>query len=149
MGVEWELFAGTVHRVAEAAELAGDPAAAFRFPLPDLVDEIFAAVVGAFVLPRFELALDHHLRRDAGMIHADDPQSILAAQAFVADEHVLSRVVERMADVQRAGDVRRRVDDREGCRVGPRRAQQPGAFRSEERRGGKEWVRTCRSRWWP
>src|SRR3546814_12314004 len=24
-----------------------------------------------------------------------------------------------------------------------------GAIRSEERRGGKECVRTCRSRWWP
>src|SRR3546814_20764816 len=24
-----------------------------------------------------------------------------------------------------------------------------GAFRSEERRGGTECVRTCRSRWWP
>src|SRR3546814_12177178 len=24
-----------------------------------------------------------------------------------------------------------------------------GAFRSEERRVGKEWVSTCRSRWWP
>src|SRR3546814_12671540 len=23
------------------------------------------------------------------------------------------------------------------------------AARSEERRGGKEWVSTCRSRWWP
>src|SRR3546814_8380287 len=33
-----------------------------------------------------------------------------------------------MADVQRAGDVRRRVDDREGCRVGTRRAKQPAAF---------------------
>src|SRR3546814_8325699 len=62
------------------------------------------------------------------MVHADDPQRILAAQAFVADEHVLQRIVERMADVQRAGDVRRRIDDRERRRVGTRGAKQPAAF---------------------
>src|SRR3546814_4035632 len=92
MRVHRELFARPVHRAAEAAELAGDLAAAFRFPLPDLVDEIFAAVVGALVLPGLELALDDHLRRDAGMVPADDPKRILAAQAFVADEHVLKGV---------------------------------------------------------
>src|SRR3546814_19039085 len=26
---------------------------------------------------------------------------------------------------------------------------QPATYRSEERRVGKEWVSTCRSRWWP
>ena len=87
--VHRELFARPVHRAAEAAELAGDLAAAFRFPLPDLFDEVLAAVIGALVLPRFHLAFDHHLRRDAGMVHADDPQRILAAQPLITDEHVL------------------------------------------------------------
>ena len=128
MRVHRELLAAPVHRTAETAELAGDLAAAFRLPLPHLVDEVLAAVIGALVLPRLQLAFDDHLRCDAGMVHADDPQSILAAKALVADEDVLQRVVKRMADVQRAGDVRRRVDDREGGGVGTRRAKQPAAF---------------------
>jgi hypothetical protein len=59
------------------------------------------------------------------MVHADDPQGIFAAQAFVADEDVLQCIIERMADVQRAGDIRRRIDDREGCRVGTRGRNSP------------------------
>src|SRR3546814_13052516 len=68
MRVHRELLARPVHRAAEAAELAGDLAAAFRLPLPHLVDEIFAAVVGALVLPGLELAPDDHLRCDTGMV---------------------------------------------------------------------------------
>ena len=49
-----------------------------------------------------ELALDHHLGGDAGMVGADHPQRVLALQPRVADEDVLQRVVERMADVERA-----------------------------------------------
>ena len=43
----------------------------------------------------------------------------LAAHALEADEHVLQRVVERMAHVQRAGDVGRRDDDAVGLGVAP------------------------------
>ena len=57
-------------------------------------------------------ALDDHLRGDAGMVGADHPQSILAAHPLAAGQNVLKRIVERMADVQRAGDVGRRHDDR-------------------------------------
>src|SRR3546814_5292169 len=110
------------------SDWSSDVCSSDLLPLPHLLDEILAAVVGALVLPLLELALDDHLRRDAGMIGADDPQSILAAQALVADEHVLQRVVERMADVERAGDVRRRVDDREGLRVGALRAIEAAAL---------------------
>src|SRR3546814_18969494 len=80
------------------SDWSSDVCSSDLLPLPHLLDEILAAVVGALVLPLLELALDDHLRRDAGMIGADDPQSILAAQALVADEHVLQRGVERMAE---------------------------------------------------
>src|SRR3546814_13185043 len=47
--VHGELFARPVHRAAETAELAGDLAATFTLPFPDLVDELFAGEVGAFL----------------------------------------------------------------------------------------------------
>ena len=65
-----------------------------------------------------ELALDDHLRGDAGMVHARLPEHVLAAHALEADQDVLQRVVERMPHMQRAGDVGRRDDDREGLGAG-------------------------------
>src|SRR3546814_9864463 len=43
-----------------------------------------------------------------------------------------------------------RIDHGERAdRAGPVREKSVQPIRSEERRGGKEWVRTCRSRWSP
>ena len=70
------------------------------------------------LLPLRQLALDDHLRGDAGMVRARLPEHVLAAHALEADEDVLERVVQRVADVQRAGDVGRRDDDRERLRPG-------------------------------
>ena len=58
-----------------------------------------------------ELALHHHLGGDAGVVRARLPQRVVAAHAVVAREHVHERVLEGMAHVQRAGDVRRRNRD--------------------------------------
>ena len=71
--VHGELFAAPVHRTAQAAQLAGDCAAGFLFPLPDFRNEVLARIVGALVLPLLHLPLDHHLRRDPGMVRADNP----------------------------------------------------------------------------
>jgi hypothetical protein len=126
--VHGELLAAPVHRTAEAPELAGDLAAALGLPFPDFGDEILAAVVGALVLALLELALDHHLGGDAGMVGADDPQRVLALETLVADDDVLQRVVERVADVQAAGDVGRRVDQRERLRPRALGAEQAAGF---------------------
>ena len=75
-------------------------------------------------LPLPQLALDHHLGRDAGMVDARLPEHVAAAHALEAAEHVLDRVVERVAHMQRAGDVRRRDDDRVG--LAPRAIRAPG-----------------------
>ena len=88
------------------------------------LDEFVAADVGALVLLLVELALDHHLGGDPGMVGADHPQRILALHPRVADQDVLQRVVERMADVEAAGDVGRRHDDRERLGVGALGAEQ-------------------------
>src|SRR3546814_2212131 len=62
----------------------------------------------------------------SGVFSSDlHPQRILAAQPFITDDDVLQRVVQRMADMQAARHVRRRVDDGEGFRRGPFRAEQP------------------------
>ena len=58
-----------------------------------------------------ELALDDHLRGDAGVVGAGLPQRVIAAHAVVARQRVHERVLERVAHVQRAGDVRRRQHD--------------------------------------
>ena len=126
--VHGELLAAPVHRAAEAPQLAGNGAAALVLPLPDFLDELLARVVGALVLPFLHLALDDHLRGDAGMVGTHHPQRILAAQPLVADHHVLQRIVERVADVQAARHVRRRVDDGEGLRVGPLGMEQAVLF---------------------
>ena len=68
-------------------------------------------VAAARLLPLHQLALDHHLGGDAGVVGAGLPQHVLAAHALEAAQDVLQRVVERMAHVQRAGDVGRRDDD--------------------------------------
>src|SRR5438067_581203 len=64
-----------------------------------------------------ELALDHDLRGDSGVIGADHPVGVVAAHAVVADERVHQGLLERVAHVQRAGDVRRRQLDAVGRRL--------------------------------
>ena len=85
-----------------------------------LLDELLAAEIGALLLALVQLPLDHHLGGDPGMVHADHPERVLALHPGVADEDVLQRVVERVADMERAGDVGRRDDD--GERLGLVRA---------------------------
>jgi len=48
------------------------------------------------------------------VVGARDPQRGLAEHAVIAGEDVLDGVVERVPQVERAGDVRRRNDHREG-----------------------------------
>ena len=97
--------------------------------------------VAAVDLALHQLALDHHLGGDAGVVHARLPQHVLAAHALEADENVLQRVVERVAHMQRAGDVGRRNDDGErlgtvgGAGAGAEmRPPRPRAWRSSARR---------------
>ena len=76
------------------------------------------SVAPAGLLALHQLPLDHHLGGDAGVVGADLPEHVLAAHALEPAEHVLQRVVERMAHMQRAGDVGRRNDDAIGLGLG-------------------------------
>ena len=78
-------------------------------------DEFLAPEVVARFAFRLELALDHHLGGDAGVVGARLPQRVVAAHAVVAGERVHERVLERVPHVQRAGDVGRRQHDAVGC----------------------------------
>ena len=121
--VHGEALAAPVARGAEPAQLACDRAAGIGLPLPDLREELLAVqqfLVGVRLgcaLDReadpflLEIAHHHHLRGDARMVGTGLPQHVVAFHAAPADQHVLQRVVERVAHVQAARDVRWRDDD--------------------------------------
>ena len=111
--VHGEPLARPVHAVAEPAHLAENLAAGGGLPLPDPLHELLPAqVVPAQALPG-ELALDHVLGGDARVVHAGQPQRGVPLHPAAPDQRVHQGVVERVADVQRAGDVGRRDDDGE------------------------------------
>jgi hypothetical protein len=99
--IHGEAFARPIARGAEPLELSDDRPAALGLPRPDAFQKLLAAHLAARgLLPLHELALDHHLRRDAGVVGAGLPQHVLAAHALEAAENVLQRIVERMAHMQ-------------------------------------------------
>ncbi len=116
--IHGEALARPVAGGADALQLAADAPTRFLLEGPDLFEEFLApeaAAVGAALCG--ELALDHHLRGDAGMIRARLPEHVAPAHALEATEYVLDGVVERMAHMQRAGHVRRRDHDGVGLCV--------------------------------
>ena len=81
--------------------------------MPYARDERLAAeVVAALALFR-EFALDHVLRGDSGVVGARLPQRVVALHPARAHDNVVQRDVQRMAEMQLAGDVGRRNYDRE------------------------------------
>ncbi len=117
--VHGEAFARPIAGGAEPLQLADDGAAGLRLPFPHALDESFAPHLAAAGLSAFhQLPLDHGLRCDAGVVGARLPQHVLAAHPLEPAENVLQGVVERMAHMQRAGDVGRRDDDAIGARLG-------------------------------
>jgi hypothetical protein len=109
------------------------------FPLPDLLDEGLAPHLAPPRVPRLsQLALDDHLRGDAGVIEAGLPEHVEALHPLPAGERVHQRVVERVAHVERAGDVRGRQEDAEGLgtRLGVR-AHGEGARLLPQRRDAR------------
>ncbi len=59
-----------------------------------------------------QLLFNDVLGGDAGMVGARHPQHFAAAHPLPAGENILQGVVERMAHMQDAGDIRRRNDNR-------------------------------------
>ncbi|GBE44642.1 hypothetical protein BMS3Bbin10_02745 [bacterium BMS3Bbin10] len=135
--IHGEALAGPVAGFAEAALLLGDQAARFSLPVPDPLNKFFPAhctAVGLAVL--HELALDHHLRGDAGMIRAWLPQHVAPAHALKADQDILQCVIERVAHMQRARDIGRRQHDAIGLCSGRNPARPAAGKRSRLFPGG-------------
>ena len=113
-GIEGEALPLPVHRVAEAAQLAHDRAAALSLPGPSLLQKGLAAqIFFAFALS-LELLLEDRLHGDRGVVGARQTQDVFALQALETHDRVNQGRVEGVAHVQAAGHVRRRNDDGEG-----------------------------------
>ena len=117
--IEGEAGPLPVAAAAHFLELAEDPLFVVVLPLPDAGHEPFAAeLVAAELFLLQQAAFDHGLRGDARMIGARHPQGFEALHPLLADEDVLQGVVQGVAQVQGAGDVGRRDDDRVGLLAG-------------------------------
>ncbi len=128
-GVEGEALAAPIAGGAEADHLALDGVAGLGLPLPDALFEFFAAEVAVVDAFLFELAGDHHLGGDAGVIGAGEPEGVVAEHAMPADGDIDLGVLEHVADVEDAGDVGRRNDEREGAARSSRARR--GRYRSQ------------------
>jgi hypothetical protein len=92
-----------------------------------------------------QLALDHDLGGDAGVVGAGHPQRVVAAHAVVARQRVHDGLVERVAHVQRAGDVGRRQLDVPRNPARPRPAcSHAGPQRDSMAAGSKDLDRDAR-----
>ncbi len=136
---------------AEPLELADDGVARLLLPLPDAADERLAPERAAVrLLPLHQLALDHHLGGDAGVIGAGLPQHVAPAHALEAHQNVLQRVVEGVPHMERARHVRGRNDNGEGLGVGalrrvPRRRRKPPPRHDRWRLRSFAADRSCRA----
>ncbi len=109
--VHGEALTAPVYRRAQATDLAADVASGLLLPLPDLVQEGFAAEVVTVLALGLELALYQHLGGDTGVVGTGLPQGVAALHATETDQGVHDRVVETVAHVQAARHVRWRDHD--------------------------------------
>ncbi len=98
--VHGEVLARPVDRGAQPLHLVEDDAAVMLLPVPHARDESLAADVAAVLALGGELALHHHLRGDAGVVGARQPQRRQAAHAIPADDDVDLRLLQHVAHVE-------------------------------------------------
>ena len=116
--VHGEAGARPVGGRAQAAQLLEDRPAGLFLPGPDPLQELLPAQVAPVEALLVQLALDHHLGRDAGVVHARLPERVAAGHPVVADQDVLDREGQGVTDVQAARDVGRRHGDGIGLGLG-------------------------------
>ena len=102
-----------VARTAQQPQLAQDPLLVLVLPGPDPSDERVAAEVVAGLLFLLEQPpFDHRLRGDARVVGAGHPEGVVPLHPTPTDQDVLQRIVQRVPQVQRPGDIRWRDHDR-------------------------------------
>ena len=114
-GVEREGLPRPIAAHAEAAVLLADAAPRLADPVPDALQELLAAEVVAGEAFGGKLSFHDHLRRDARMVEAGEPEGGLAQHAAPTGQGVLDRRALGVAEVELAGHVRRRLNDDKGA----------------------------------
>ena len=103
---------------AEPVVLVRDRVARLVHEPPHPLDVAVAAERGAgFPLPGQD-AVEDELGGNARVIHAREPERVVASHPVIADQRVLDRRACGVSEVERAGDVRRRLDDDERLSAG-------------------------------
>ena len=111
--VHGEAFARPVDAVTQAAHLFTDVAGDLGLLLPHAFDERLTAQVVAGLALGGQLAFDHRLHGDRGVVHTGQPQHFVALHAFAPGQRIHQHMLVGVPHVQRTVDVRRRDDDRE------------------------------------
>ena len=110
--VHGEALAVPVAGGAELLELADDAVAELVLPRPYALEELLTAeVVTGQALLLAEVLLYLDLGCNTGVVGARHPQRLVALHALGADEDILQGLVECVAHVQLAGNIRRRNND--------------------------------------
>jgi hypothetical protein len=126
--VHRERLAAPVRGGTQAPVLGGDAVAATAHELPGAVEELVPPdVVAADALAR-QVALDDRVHGDGGMVHAGQPERVVAKHAVPAHQRVLHGVREGVPHVQLTGEVGRRHDHREGARARAVRLEEAAAL---------------------
>ena len=113
--VHGEAFARPIAGGAEALQLIDDRAARMLLPGPDALQKLLASKLAAAGLLLFhELPFDKTLSRDARMVRPRLPKHVAPAHALEPRQHILQRVVQRVAHVKRTRHVWRRNHNRKG-----------------------------------
>ena len=122
--VHGEVFPVPVHRHPQPLHLVENRAAVLALPLPHPLDEPLAPQVTPPLAFLGELALDHHLSGDSGVIGSGQPKREKTPHPMPAHDDVHLRLVEHVSHVQAA------------CNVGRRQQQREHRPRFSGRRGG-------------